>query len=113
MLKKVQNRLARHKRIRARLSGTPAVPRLSVYRSNSNIYAQLIDDSTGVTLVSASDLKETTGTKSERAAKVGASIAQAATAKGHIKVVFDRGGFKFFGRVKALAEAARSNGLSF
>ena len=110
-------RKARHERVRKSIHGTPAVPRLNVFRSNSNIFAQIIDDENGVTLVSASsidkDLKLANGSNVEAATKVGASIAEKAL-KANIKnVVFDRGGYLYHGRVKALAEAARENGLEF
>ncbi len=103
----------RHARIRSRIMGTAERPRLAVFRSNKCIYAQLIDDVAGVTLVAASDIKATTGTKSERAAKVGSDIATGAKAKNINSVVFDRGGFAYTGRVQALADAARAGGLNF
>ena len=110
-------RKARHERVRKSIHGTLAVPRLNVFRSNSNIFAQIFDDENGVTLVSASsldkDLKLANGSNVEAATKVGASIAEKAL-KANIKnVVFDRGGYLYHGRVKALAEAARENGLEF
>jgi large subunit ribosomal protein L18 len=113
MLPKIEKRIKRHTRIRARLSGTALRPRLSVYRSNTSIYAQIIDDVAGKTLAAASDLAVTTGTKSEKAAIVGKAIAEAAAKAGITSVVFDRGGFMYAGRVKSLADAARSEGLSF
>ena len=110
-------RKARHERIRTNMHGTVAVPRLSVYRSNSNIFAQLIDDENGVTLVSASsidkDLKLANGSNIEAATKVGELLAKRAKKAKIEKVVFDRGGYLYHGRVKALAEAARENGLEF
>ena len=110
-------RKARHERIRTNLHGTVAVPRLSVYRSNSNIFAQLIDDEKGVTLVSASsidkELKLTNGGNIEAASKVGKLLADRAKKAKIKKVIFDRGGHLYHGRVKALAEAARNNGLEF
>ena len=108
-------RLKRHKRVRKNISGTAECPRLNVFRSNTNIYAQLIDDVAGVTLASASTLdKEISGgTKVEQAAAVGKLVAERAVAKGNKKVVFDRGGYLYHGRVAALAEAARENGLEF
>jgi len=110
-------RKARHERIRTDLHGTVAVPRLNVYRSNSNIFAQLIDDENGVTLVSASsidkDLKIENGGNIEAATKVGELLAKRALKADIKKVVFDRGGHLYHGRVKALAEAARNNGLEF
>lgn len=111
---KKEKRVRRHARIRSLVSGTAERPRLAVFRSNKFIYAQLIDDAKQVTLVSAADMgAKTTGTKVERAEKVGAELAQNAKAKGITSVVFDRGGFKYTGRVKALADSARSAGLIF
>jgi large subunit ribosomal protein L18 len=105
-------RQKRHTRVRGKISGTAETPRLNVFRSNTNIYAQVIDDVAGVTLASASSLK-LTGTKSEQAAQVGKAVAEAAKAKGIEAVVFDRGGYLYHGRVQALAEAAREAGLKF
>ena len=107
-------RLKRHKRIRSKISGTAERPRLSIFRSNKNIYAQLIDDVAGVTLASASSNEESiSGTKVEQATAVGKLIAERGAEKGLKAVVFDRGGYIYHGRVKALAEAARENGLEF
>ena len=108
-------RLKRHKRIRGKISGTAERPRLSIFRSNKNIYAQLIDDVAGVTLASASTLDENVSdaTKVEQAAAVGKAIAEAAKAKNISTVVFDRSGYLYHGRVQALADAARENGLEF
>jgi len=110
-------RIARHKRVRKTLMGTSAVPRLCVFRSNTGIYAQIIDDETRTTLVSASsldkDLKIKNGSNVEAAKIVGASIAEKAKKAKITKVVFDRGGYLYHGRVQALAEAARENGLEF
>ena len=109
-------RLKRHVRVRGKVSGTPERPRLNVFRSNANIYAQIIDDVNGVTLVSANTLeKEFEGATGncEAAKKVGAVLAERAKAKGIEEVVFDRGGYIFHGRVAALAEGARENGLQF
>lgn len=103
----------RHARIRSKVAGTAARPRLAVFRSNKNIYAQLIDDSSEKTIVAANDMKETKGTKIERAEKVGKTIAEAAKKANITDVVFDRGGYLYAGRVKALAEAARTAGLNF
>jgi large subunit ribosomal protein L18 len=100
-------------RVRKNISGTAQRPRLSVFRSLNSIYAQIIDDKTGKTLVAASDLKIKKGAKSERAAEVGKKIAVDAKKAKVTKVVFDRGGFKYFGRIKTLADAARKNGLEF
>ena len=109
-------RLKRHIRVRGKISGTPECPRLNVFRSNANIYAQIIDDVNGVTLVSANTLEKdfegATG-NIEAAKKVGAILAERAKAKGIDAVVFDRGGYIFHGRVAALAEGARENGLKF
>ena len=109
-------RLKRHVRVRGKVSGTPERPRLNVFRSNANIYAQIIDDVNGVTLVSANTLeKEFEGATGncEAAKKVGAVLAERAKAKGIEVVVFDRGGYIFHGRVAALAEGAREGGLDF
>lgn len=106
-------RTRRHGRIRSRVSGTSERPRLAVFRSNKFIYAQLIDDQAAITIAATSDNKEKTGTKLERAAKVGEKIAELAKGKNITRVVFDRGGFLYAGRVKALAEAARAKGLEF
>ena len=120
MIKKVSRnemRLERHKRIRKELSGDADRPRLNVFRSNANITAQIIDDEKGVTLVSAStlekELKITNGGNVEAAKLIGAEIAKRAKKAKITKVVFDRGGYLYHGRVKALAEAARENGLEF
>ena len=109
------SRVRRHARVRAKISGTSEAPRLCVYRSNKNIEAQIIDDVKGVTLVASSSmsLKLDNGSNVEAAAKVGQDIAQKALAKKIKKVVFDRSGYIYHGRVKALAEAAREAGLEF
>lgn len=115
------NRMKRHQRIRNKVVGTADAPRLCIYRSLSHIYAQIINDETGVTLVSASTIdKAVVASKalngknlSEQAAVVGAEVAKRALAAGIQKVVFDRGGYLYTGRTKALAEAARSAGLGF
>ena len=109
-------RIKRHKRVRAKISGTPETPRLDVFRSNSNIYAQIIDDVNGVTLVSASTVEkdfEGLGSNCEAAAKVGKLVAERAKEKGIEDVCFDRGGYLYHGRVKALADGAREGGLNF
>ena len=119
MVKRVNKnamRLKRHVRVRGKISGTPECPRLNVFRSNANIYAQIIDDVNGVTLVAANTLeKEFEGATGnvEAAKKVGAVLAERAKAKGIEQVVFDRGGYIFHGRVAALAEGAREAGLKF
>lgn len=109
-----QTRLRRSMRVRARIHGTSARPRLSVFRSNKGIYAQVIDDSRGVTLASASDLsaKKQRGTIAS-AKDVGTAVATAAKAAGVTSVVFDRSGYAYHGQVAALADAARAAGLSF
>ena len=109
-------RLKRHKRVRAKISGTAARPRLAVYRSNANISAQIIDDAAGVTLVSASTYEKDfqgNGGNKEAARAVGKSIAEKAAAKGITEVVFDRGGYLYHGRVSELADGAREGGLKF
>ena len=109
------SRVRRHARVRAKISGTSEAPRLCVYRSNKNIEAQIIDDTKGVTLVSSSSmaLKLENGSNIDAAAKVGQDIATKALAKKIKRVVFDRSGYIYHGRVKALAEAAREAGLEF
>ena len=109
-------RLRRHKRVRGKIAGTPERPRLNVFRSETNIYAQIIDDVAGKTLVSASSLEKAfscDGTKTDAAKKVGQMVAERAKAAGITTVVFDRGGYVYHGRVKALAEGAREGGLAF
>ena len=109
-------RLKRHARVRSKVSGTAACPRLDVFRSNSNIYAQLIDDVNGVTLAAASSNEKDfgiSGGNTEGARKVGKLIAERAAEKGITEVVFDRGGYIYHGRVKELAEGAREGGLKF
>jgi large subunit ribosomal protein L18 len=108
------NRLRRHKRVRVRLSGTAERPRLAVYRSLNHIYAQVIDDVAGRTLASVSTIgHKGAGKGMEEAASVGKAIAEKAKAAGVGQVVFDRGGFLYHGRIKALADAAREAGLEF
>ena len=108
-------RTARHERIRAKVVGTSEAPRLNIFRSNAQIFAQLIDDENGNTLVSSSsiELKCKNGGNVEAAKAVGKSIAEKAKKKGIKKVVFDRSGYEYHGRVEALADAARENGLEF
>lgn len=120
MIKKVARndmRKARHTRIREKISGTTEMPRLNVFRSNNNIFAQIIDDGSAVTLVSASsidkELKLENGGNIEAATKVGELLAKRAKKAKITKVTFDRGGYLYHGRVKALADAARANGLEF
>ena len=109
-------RKARHSRVRSNLFGTPEKPRMCVFRSNKNIYVQVIDDVNGVTLASASTLDKDFsgyGGNKEAAKKVGEAIAKKAAEKGISEVAFDRGGFIYHGRVKELAEGAREGGLTF
>ncbi len=114
MVKKENRRLKIKARVRGKISGTAERPRLTVFRSNKQIYAQVIDDEAGRTLANASSLKlEATGTKQEIAALVGKAVAEAALAAGVETVVFDRNGYLYHGRVKQLAEAAREAGLKF
>ena len=108
----VAARIVRHQRLRQTLSGTPERPRLNVYRSGRYTYAQVIDDSVGHTLAAA-DSREIKGAKTDAAGTVGKLVAERAKAKGVKQVVFDRGGFQYHGRVKALADAARKEGLDF
>ncbi len=109
----ISKRERRHKRIRSRVSGTAERPRLAVFKSNKFIYAQLIDDVAGKTICSASDIKKAKGTKTERAIVIGSEIATLAQKNNITSIVFDRGGFRFTGRVKALADSARAAGLVF
>lgn len=122
MIKKIDknaNRLARHARVRKKISGTSERPRLDVYRSNSHIYAQVIDDTNGTTLAAASTMEADIAkavaemTKTDAAKEVGKVVATRAIEKGIKTVVFDRGGYLYTGRVLALAEAAREAGLEF
>ena len=112
-------RIRRHKRVRKHIHGTPEKPRLCVYRSLTDIYAQVIDDEAGSTLVAASSIDKdlrgqmTGKTKTEQARMVGEAVAERAKKAGVTQVVFDRGGFKYIGRVKALADGAREGGLEF
>ena len=109
-------RKKRHKRVRSKITGTSERPRLNVFRSEKHIYAQIIDDTKGITLCSASSLEKSfqgSGSNKEGAQKVGKQIAQRAVSGGIENVVFDRGGYIYHGRVKELAEAAREGGLKF
>ena len=110
---KTTKRAMRHGKIRAKLSGTSERPRLVVFRSLTSNYAQLIDDSKGVTICSVSDMKMKDGTKVEKAKQIGLEIGKLATEKGVKTCVFDRNGYKYHGRVKAVAEGARESGLKF
>ncbi|MFA5778103.1 MAG: 50S ribosomal protein L18 [Candidatus Paceibacterota bacterium] len=113
MIKKDDKRIRLKKKIRVKIQGTDMRPRLTVFRSNKFIYAQVINDVTGKTLAQASDVKTTKGTKTERAKEVGKSIGAACLAKKIKKVVFDRNGFKYTGRIKLVADEARVSGLEF
>ncbi len=116
-LDKTEKRLKIKRRVRKNIQGTPERPRLSVYRSNKEIYAQIIDDINGVTLASASsrenDIAGTKGTKSEISTIVGKKVAEKAKAAGIENVIFDRNGFIYHGRIEALAKGAREGGLKF
>jgi large subunit ribosomal protein L18 len=113
----IESRIIRHKRVRKTVTGTEERPRLCVYRSLNHIYCQIVDDSKGKTLASAStldnDLKSDKKRKTEKAASVGKLIAERASESGISKVVFDRSGYQYHGRIKALADAARKAGLEF
>jgi large subunit ribosomal protein L18 len=114
-LTKHQARLRRHRRVRGKIAGTAERPRLVVYRSNRGIFASLVDDSSGRTLTSAgwTGIGETKGSKTEQANAVGKALAEAAKKAGIERCVFDRGGYLYHGRVKALADGAREGGLQF
>lgn len=114
-MRKNDKRLRRHKRVRSKIKGTSVRPRLSVFRSNKHIWAQLIDDERGVTVASAADLGlgKDKSKKTELAHKIGAVIAKKAAEKKIEKIVFDKGGYKYHGIVKSLAEGAREGGLQF
>lgn len=113
MIEKQVKRQRRHNRVRAKISGDSKRPRLCVFRSNAHIYAQLIDDVANKVILEVKDFDIKTGTKTEIATKVGEKIAKLATEKKIKEIVFDRGGYKYHGRVKALAEGARKEGLKF
>jgi large subunit ribosomal protein L18 len=118
-LSRSESRIRRHKRVRKYVTGTPDRPRLNVFRSESEIYAQVIDDKAGHTLAAASTIdhelraKVNGKTKTEQAQLVGQLVAERAKTKGVTQVVFDRGGYRYIGRVKALADGARQGGLEF
>lgn len=118
-LSRAESRLRRHRRVRKHINGTTDRPRLNIYRSEAEIYAQLIDDQAGHTIVAASSIdhqlrEQLTGkTKTEQAHMVGVAVGERAKEKGINQVVFDRGGFRYIGRVKALADGARESGLDF
>ncbi len=113
MNKKQEKRIRLKAKIRTRVNGTSERPRVSVFRSNKFIYAQLIDDTTGKTIVSLSDMKVASGKKTDHSIEIGKEFAKLAIAKGITNIVFDRNGFKYTGRVKALADAMREGGLIF
>jgi large subunit ribosomal protein L18 len=113
MINKNDKRIRLKKKIRVKISGTEARPRLTVFRSNKFIYAQIINDVTGKTVAQASDVKMSKGTKTEHAKQVGKMIADNAVKAGVKKVVFDRNGFKYTGRIKLVADEARTSGLEF
>lgn len=119
MIRTTNKREIRHRRVRAKVIGTKEKPRLSVFRSNVHIFAQLIDDLSGKTLFSASDIKKgakktkTATSKVDVSREIGKELAKIATGKGITEVVFDRGGYKYHGRIKSLAEGAREGGLKF
>ena len=111
--RKSQSLSTRHRRVRKKVTGTPERPRLAVYRSNRHVYAQLIDDVSGRTLVAAASAASNGDKRVAVAKKVGSEIAEKAKAQGISSVVFDRGGFKYHGRIQAVAEGAREGGLEF
>lgn len=112
-MRQTNPRKIRHKRLRAKIFGTKERPRLSVFRSHKHIEAQLIDDEAGKTLFGKKDLKIKKGTKSEKALSFGETIAKEIISKGYKKVIFDRGGYKYHGRIKSFADALRKEGLEF
>lgn len=112
-LSKIEQRVRRHRRIRAKVSGTKERPRLAIFKSLRYLSAQLIDDTKGVTLAASSDMSIKASTKTERARLAGEALAKSAKEKGISAVVFDRGGFIYTGRVRAFAEGARAGGLVF
>ncbi|MEX2090796.1 MAG: 50S ribosomal protein L18 [Candidatus Paceibacterota bacterium] len=107
------NRSRRHKRVRAKISGTSSRPRIAIFKSNQYIYAQVIDDESGKTLLSVSDMETKKGKKTEKAFDIGEGLAVKMKDKRILDVVFDRGGYKFHGRVKAVAEGLRKGGIKF
>ena len=111
--RKSQSLTKRHRRVRKKVTGTPERPRLAVYRSNRHVYAQLIDDTSGRTLVAAASSSSNGDKPVALAKKVGSEIAEKAKAQGISSAVFDRGGFKYHGRIRAVAEGAREGGLEF
>ena len=113
MIKQESKRLIRHRRLRAKIAGTKERPRLSVFRSSKHIEAQLIDDEARRTIIGAKDLKINKGTKGERTDLFGQALAKEILAKGYKKIVFDRGGYQYHGRIKILADSLRKGGLEF
>ena len=111
--KKMTGRLQRHKRVRAKISGTKEVPRVSVFRSSKHVYAQVIDDTTNKTLFSTSDADLKESNKTRNSLRAGELLGEVIKGKGIVKIIFDRGGFKYHGRVKALAEGLRNAGIKF
>lgn len=111
--KKRADRLQRHKRVRAKIVGTKEVPRVSVFRSAKHVYVQVIDDLAGKTLFSVSDVELKEVDKTKKSLRAGESLGEMIKGKGIVKIVFDRGGFRYHGRVKALAEGLRSAGIKF
>ncbi|MBI2064367.1 MAG: 50S ribosomal protein L18 [Candidatus Yanofskybacteria bacterium] len=107
------NRSRRHRKVRAKISGTSSRPRIAVFKSNQYIYAQVVDDESGKTLLSVSDMEVKKGKKSEKALKIGETLAARMKEKGLLEAVFDRGGFKFHGRVKSVADGLRNGGIKF
>jgi len=121
MRNKKSQRILRHKRVRKKITGNPKIPRLTVFRSNKHIYAQLVDDVSKITIVESSEKNipfaskgsEKKSSKLDKAFEVGINLAKKATAKNIKRVIYDRGGFKYHGRIKSLAEGARKGGLIF
>lgn len=116
MKSKREQRIKRHRRVRSKIAGTSERPRLSIFRSNRHIYAQLVDDAAGKVLAQFNDLKSKTKkdeTKSIKAGQVGRNLGEAILKKGFRRIVFDRGGYKYHGRVKVLAEGLRESGIEF
>ncbi|MBI2068948.1 MAG: 50S ribosomal protein L18 [Candidatus Yanofskybacteria bacterium] len=111
--KKQENRIRRHAKVRAKISGSAKRPRISVFKSNQYIYAQVVDDESGKTLLSVSDMEVKMGKKSEKALKIGETLAARMKEKNLLEAVFDRGGFKFHGRVKSVADGLRKGGIKF
>lgn len=113
MISREQKRKKRHNRVRAKIAGTAERPRLSVFKSNKDVYVQLIDDVKGITVASSNSLKMTKKSMTEKAKEVGTDIAQKGKAKSVTKIVFDRSGYQYIGLIKLLADSAREGGLEF